>query len=129
MVSSNHKVLLFKINLQELTSCLPPIYLSLIANLNTKRQNLPSNFSNTQNLLRSDSNVNFKPLNLFDFDWKGNVHTFLQLFEHSMEGASDYEKASNVINCLDTASIDLVMPHLLSIKWTYLQAKTALLRI
>ena len=43
-----------------------------------------------------------------------------------MEGASDYEKASTVINCLDTASIDLVMPHLPSVKWTYLQAKTAI---
>ena len=43
-----------------------------------------------------------------------------------MEKASDYEKASTVINCLDTASIDLVMPHLPSFKWTYLQAKTAI---
>ena len=44
-----------------------------------------------------------------------------------MEGASDYEKASSVINCLDTASIDLVMQHLTSVKWTYLQAKTAII--
>ena len=43
-----------------------------------------------------------------------------------MEGASDYEKASTVINCLDTASIDFFMPHLPSVKWTYLQAKTAI---
>ena len=43
-----------------------------------------------------------------------------------MEGASDYEKASTVINCLDTASLDLVMPHLPRVKWTYLQAKTAI---
>ena len=70
--------------------------------------------------------MKFKPLNLPDFNQKGNVHTFLQLFEHSMEGASDYEKASTVMYCLDTARIDLVMPHLPSVKWKHLLEKTAI---
>ena len=43
-----------------------------------------------------------------------------------MEGASDHEKASTVLNCLDTVSKDLVMPHLPNVKWTYLQEKTAI---
>ena len=40
-----------------------------------------------------------------------------------MEGAIDFWKASTVIIWLDNASIDLVMPHLPSVKWTYVQEK------
>ena len=70
-------------------------------------------FFNLDNVF-SDSHPtqpNNKPINLPKFDRNGNVHTFLRLFENSMSKASDADKATTVVNCLDTASIELVMPH------------------
>lgn len=44
-----------------------------------------------------------------------------------MFGGTDQDRASTVINCLGTVSIDKVMPHLPENWWTYTQAKTAIL--
>ena len=35
--------------------------------------------------------------------------------------------SSTVVNCLDPRSLDLVMPHFPGTKWTYKEAKTAIL--
>ena len=51
-----------------------------------------------------------------------NVHTFLKLFNNSMFGATDREKATTVINCLDTVCVELVMPHLPAKRWSYYEA-------
>lgn len=73
------------------------------------------------------NNKPFKPLNLPSFDKNGNVATFIRLFENSMYGATDIEKASTIINCLDPASIDLVMPHLPQRQWTYQEVRDAII--
>ena len=70
-------------------------------------------FSNLDNVF-SDSHPtqpNNKPINLPKFDINGNLHTFLRLFENSMSKASNADKAAFVVSWLDTASIELFMPH------------------
>ena len=44
-----------------------------------------------------------------------------------MNGASDAEKATTVINCLDATCVELVMPHLSSDCWSYLEAREAII--
>ena len=86
-------------------------------------------FSNLDNVF-SDSHPtqpNNKPINLPKFDRNGNVHTFLRLFENSMSKASNADKATTVVNCLDTASIELVMPHFTTNHWTFKEAKDAII--
>ena len=60
----------------------------------------------------------FKPLSLPKFVKGSNVHTFLKLFDNSMFGATEREKATTVINCLDTVCVELVMPHLPAKQWS-----------
>lgn len=69
----------------------------------------------------------FKPLNLPRWNTDRNIPAFLQLFENSMDGATDAEMSSTVVNCLDPRSLDLVMPHFPGTKWTYKEAKTAII--
>lgn len=66
-------------------------------------------------------------MNLPKFDPKGNVHTFLRLFEMSMHGATDQDKATTLLNQLDAASTDLIVPHMPVNDWSYAAAKDALL--
>ena len=69
----------------------------------------------------------FKPLNLLKFHKDGNVHTFLKLFDNSINGASDAKKETIAINFLDTTFIALVMPHLSSDCWSYFEACEAII--
>ncbi|KAJ9059536.1 hypothetical protein DSO57_1001605 [Entomophthora muscae] len=69
----------------------------------------------------------FKPMNLPNFDPKGNVHTFIRLFEMSMYGANNQDKATTLLNQLDAASTDLIIPHMPQNNWSYAAAKQALL--
>ncbi|KAJ9066665.1 hypothetical protein DSO57_1007470 [Entomophthora muscae] len=69
----------------------------------------------------------FKPMNLPKFDPKGNVHTFICLFEMSMYGANNQDKATTLFNQLDAASTDLIIPHMPKHNWLYAAAKNALL--
>ncbi|KAJ9052132.1 hypothetical protein DSO57_1037260 [Entomophthora muscae] len=52
----------------------------------------------------------FKPMNLPKFDPKGNIHTFIRLFKMSMYGANNQDKATTLLNQLDAASTDLIIP-------------------
>ncbi|KAJ9053803.1 hypothetical protein DSO57_1020644 [Entomophthora muscae] len=69
----------------------------------------------------------FKPMNLPKFDPKGNVHTFICLFKMSMYGANNQDKATTLLNQLDTASTDLIIPHMPKHNWLYAAAKSTLL--
>ena len=44
-----------------------------------------------------------------------------------MFGATDREKATTVINCLDTVCVELVMPHLPAKRWSYYEAQAAII--
>ncbi|KAJ9078757.1 hypothetical protein DSO57_1003615 [Entomophthora muscae] len=68
-----------------------------------------------------------KPMNLPKFDPKGNIHTFSRLFEMSMYGANNQDKVTTLLNQLDAASTDLIIPHMLQNNWSYAAAKQALL--
>ncbi|KAJ9061387.1 hypothetical protein DSO57_1021176 [Entomophthora muscae] len=65
----------------------------------------------------------FKPMNLPKFDPKGNVHTFIRLFEMLMYGTNNQEKATMLLNQLDAASTDLIIPHMLQNNRSYAAAK------
>ncbi|KAJ9058394.1 hypothetical protein DSO57_1012634 [Entomophthora muscae] len=65
----------------------------------------------------------FKTLNLPTFDQKGNIKIFICLFKISMCGASDHMKTTALINALDPASVDVIMPQLLAEEWSYENAK------
>ncbi|KAJ9071631.1 hypothetical protein DSO57_1035120 [Entomophthora muscae] len=69
----------------------------------------------------------YKPMNLPKFDPKDNVHTFIFLFEMSMYGANNQDKATTLINQLDAASTDLIIPHMPKHNWLYAAAKNVLL--
>ncbi|KAJ9051832.1 hypothetical protein DSO57_1001079 [Entomophthora muscae] len=69
----------------------------------------------------------FKPMNLPKFDPKGNVHIFICLFEMSMYGANNQDKATTLLNQLDATSTDLIIPHMPKHNWLYAAAKSALL--
>ncbi|KAJ9075643.1 hypothetical protein DSO57_1033932 [Entomophthora muscae] len=69
----------------------------------------------------------FKPLNLPKFDPKDNVHTFIHLFEMSMYGANNQDKATTLLNQFDAASTDLIILHMPKHDWLYAEAKNALL--
>ncbi|KAJ9080549.1 hypothetical protein DSO57_1023690 [Entomophthora muscae] len=45
----------------------------------------------------------------------------------SMYGANDQDKATTLLNQLDTASTDLIIPHIPKHNWSYAAAKSALL--
>ena len=75
----------------------------------------------------NSSGGRFKPMNLPKFDPKGNVRTFIRLFKMSMYGASDQDKATTLLNQLDAASTDLIIPHMPENDWSYQAAKDALL--
>ncbi|KAJ9082347.1 hypothetical protein DSO57_1005489 [Entomophthora muscae] len=66
-------------------------------------------------------------MNLPKFGPKGNVHTFICLFKISMYGANNQDKATTLLNQLDVASIDLIIPHMPEHSWSYTAAKNALL--
>ena len=55
------------------------------------------------------------------------MHTFLQLFNSSMEGATKRQNATTVIDCLDSSLVELVMPHFGNNCWTYLDAREAII--
>ena len=44
-----------------------------------------------------------------------------------MSKASNADKATTVVNCLYTASIELVMPHFTTNHWTFNEAKDAII--
>ncbi|KAJ9053008.1 hypothetical protein DSO57_1028423 [Entomophthora muscae] len=69
----------------------------------------------------------FKPMNLPKFDPKGNVHTFIRIFEMSMYRANNQEKATTLLNQLDASSTDLIILHIPKHNWLYAAAKNALL--
>ncbi|KAJ9074057.1 hypothetical protein DSO57_1010145 [Entomophthora muscae] len=69
----------------------------------------------------------FKPMSLPNFDPKGNIHTFIRLFEISMYGANNQDKAITLLNQLDAASTNLIIPHMPQNDWSYAAAKQALL--
>ncbi|KAJ9079836.1 hypothetical protein DSO57_1031492 [Entomophthora muscae] len=69
----------------------------------------------------------FKPMNLPKFDPKGNVHTFIRHFKMLMYSANNQDKATTLLNQLDAASTDLIIPHMLQNNWSYTAAKQALL--
>ncbi|KAJ9074707.1 hypothetical protein DSO57_1003763 [Entomophthora muscae] len=69
----------------------------------------------------------FKPMNLPNFDQKGNIHTFIRLFKMSMYGANNQDKAATILNQLDATSTDLIIPHMPQNDWSYAVAKQALL--
>ncbi|KAJ9076708.1 hypothetical protein DSO57_1023673 [Entomophthora muscae] len=66
-------------------------------------------------------------MNLPKFDPKGNVHTFICLFEMSMYGANNQDKATTLLNQLDAASTDLIIPNMPKHNWLYAVAKNVLL--
>ncbi|KAJ9055154.1 hypothetical protein DSO57_1007378 [Entomophthora muscae] len=66
-------------------------------------------------------------MNLPKFDPKGNVHTFIRLFEMSMYRANNQDKATTLLNQLDAASTDLIIPHMPKHNWLYAAAKNVLL--
>ncbi|KAJ9065988.1 hypothetical protein DSO57_1014046 [Entomophthora muscae] len=66
-------------------------------------------------------------MNLPKFDPKGNVHTFICLFEMSMYRANNQDKATTLINQLDAASTNLIIPHMPKHNWLYAAAKNMLL--
>ena len=68
-----------------------------------------------------------KPYNLPRFVKGSNLHTFLQLFYSSMEGATKRQKATTAISCLDSSLVELVMPHFGNNCWTYLDAREAII--
>ncbi|KAJ9067207.1 hypothetical protein DSO57_1001844 [Entomophthora muscae] len=68
-----------------------------------------------------------KPMNLHKFDPKGNVHTFICLFEMSTYGANNQDKATTLLNQLDAASTDLIILHMPKHNWLYAAAKNTLL--
>ncbi|KAJ9077855.1 hypothetical protein DSO57_1012678 [Entomophthora muscae] len=65
----------------------------------------------------------FKPMNLPKFDPKGNVHTFIRLFKMLMYGAKNQDKATTLLNQLEAASTDLIIPHMLQNDRSYAPAK------
>ncbi|KAJ9053066.1 hypothetical protein DSO57_1027842 [Entomophthora muscae] len=69
----------------------------------------------------------FKPMNLPKFNPKGNVHTFICLFKMSMYGAKNQDKATTLLNQLDAASTDLIIPHMPKHNLSYTAAKSVLL--
>ncbi|KAJ9085598.1 hypothetical protein DSO57_1012396 [Entomophthora muscae] len=69
----------------------------------------------------------FKPMNFPKFDPKGNVHTFIRLFKMLMYGTNNQDKATTLLNQLDAASTDLIIPHMPKNNWSYAAAKQALL--
>ncbi|KAJ9062903.1 hypothetical protein DSO57_1005705 [Entomophthora muscae] len=69
----------------------------------------------------------FKHMNLPKFDPKGNVHTFIRLFEMLMYGANNQDKVTTLLNQLDAASTDLIIPHMPQNDWSYAAAKQVLL--
>ncbi|KAJ9054525.1 hypothetical protein DSO57_1013398 [Entomophthora muscae] len=76
----------------------------------------------------TDKNVpRLKPMNFLKFDPKGNVHTFIRFFEILMYSTNNQDKATTLLNQLDTASTDLIIPHMLQNNWPYAAAKQALL--
>ncbi|KAJ9056531.1 hypothetical protein DSO57_1032086 [Entomophthora muscae] len=66
-------------------------------------------------------------MNLPKFNPKGNVHTFISLFEMSMYGANNQDKATTLLNQLDAASTDLIILHMPKHNWLYAAAKNTLL--
>ncbi|KAJ9079506.1 hypothetical protein DSO57_1034738 [Entomophthora muscae] len=76
---------------------------------------------------RPKTPTRFKPMNLPKFNPKGNVHTFIRLFEMSIYGANNQDKATTLLNQLDTASTDLIIPHMPKHNWLYAAAKSVLL--
>ncbi|KAJ9079805.1 hypothetical protein DSO57_1031735 [Entomophthora muscae] len=66
-------------------------------------------------------------MNLPKFDPKGNVHTFICLFEMSMYRANNQDKATTLLNQLDAASTDLIILHMPKPNWLYAAGKNALL--
>ncbi|KAJ9072057.1 hypothetical protein DSO57_1031068 [Entomophthora muscae] len=69
----------------------------------------------------------FKPMNLPKFNPKGNIHTFIRIFEMLMYGANNQGKATKLLNHLDAASTDLIIPHMPQNDWSYATAKQTLL--
>ncbi|KAJ9060246.1 hypothetical protein DSO57_1032909 [Entomophthora muscae] len=69
----------------------------------------------------------FKTMNLPKFDSKGNIHKFIRLFKMSMYRANDQDKATTLLNQLDTTSTDLIIPHMLQNDWFYAATRQALL--
>ena len=70
----------------------------------------------------------FKPLNLPKFDRNGNLNNFVRIFENSMLGATDADKSSTIINCLDAASVELVIHYLPACHWTIKKVKDAIVK-
>ncbi|KAJ9069281.1 hypothetical protein DSO57_1020092 [Entomophthora muscae] len=66
-------------------------------------------------------------MNLPKFDPKGNIHTFICLFEMFMYGVNNQDNATTLLNQLDAASTDLIIPHMPKHNWLYAEAKNALL--
>ncbi|KAJ9058560.1 hypothetical protein DSO57_1011015 [Entomophthora muscae] len=71
--------------------------------------------------------IQLKPMSLPKFDPKGNVHTSICLFDISMYEANNQDKATTLLNQLDAASTDLIIPHMPKHNWLYAAAKNALL--
>ncbi|KAJ9084008.1 hypothetical protein DSO57_1028636 [Entomophthora muscae] len=76
--------------------------------------------------LQAQTPTRFKPMSLPKFDPKDNVHTFIRLFEMSMYGANNQDKATTLLNQLDAASTDLIIPHMPKHNWLYTAAKNVL---
>ncbi|KAJ9066930.1 hypothetical protein DSO57_1005006 [Entomophthora muscae] len=66
-------------------------------------------------------------MNLPKFDPKVNVHPFICLFEISMYGANNQDKATTLLNQLYAASTNLIIPHMPEYDWLYAAAKNTLL--
>ncbi|KAJ9067268.1 hypothetical protein DSO57_1001376 [Entomophthora muscae] len=69
----------------------------------------------------------FKPANLPRFDRKSNIAMFLWLYQNSMYGADKAMKDATIINCLDTDTQTLILPHLPENGWTYANISQALM--
>ena len=104
-----------------------PLAGSTPSNQRTHYDSQPAAPSNNRNSNEFVSPTPFKPYNLPRYVKGGNVHTFLQLFDSSMEGATKRQKATTVINCLDSSLVELVMPHFGNNCWTYLDAREAII--
>ncbi|KAJ9048871.1 hypothetical protein DSO57_1030331 [Entomophthora muscae] len=66
-------------------------------------------------------------MNLPKFNPKSNIHTFIRLFEMSMYGTNNQDKATTLLNQLDATSTDFIIPHMPKHNWLYAAAKSALL--
>ena len=80
-------------------------------------KSMPSTAPMVAPVLHLKSEQSYDQYNLYanhlpEFNCKSNIHDFLMIFENCLQTAPDSVKASLILNCLDSNSVDLIMPNL-----------------